>query len=304
MNIERDIEDFNKDIKKATKEIENLKKRIEEIKGEKKDLKSLFLRERTDINEKLNSVSGDILKYLSGDESFAELEKSLHKLHDIAFTGIVGGRVKTDIPLPKGMQRYNYSPEIWINPRGLAFKWKESDSRWEPEYYKRTKCFSDWNEIKILIRDNPKLVDFIKHEDKKKIFNAFYKCLKDWKELSAIKKEWEHNVIIPNFEHGYEIGISECNISETTKIKAYLTYRGIKLDFKDRNDSYYSRVSVDLASEELTETELFILSQLNEDIIEGIKDIVKEVKKIYDKNYKLYKELNDEIAPYIFQKMI
>jgi len=301
MKIEEDMEKLNENISSLCNKIEEHKEKIKILVNDKREKADEFLKNGIDIPDSLMEVSKKIEKYLSGDNSYENLRKSLRKLYDTSFNGIVGGRIKTNVTLPDNLKHYNHEDNLWINTKGLSFKWKESKSYWEPEYYKRTKCFTDWKDIKQLIVDNPKLTKFIKRSDKKKIYTAFYNCLKDWKELYGIKKEWNYKIYIPKFEEGYSNGITSASFKEATRIKATLNYRGIRLDFD--GGGYYSSKQIDLGSE-LDLEELYILSQLNEEVIKGINGIVNEVKGIYDKDLKLYETLKNDLAPYIFQRMI
>lgn len=302
MDIKEDIKKLDKKIKEISMKQQKKQDEIEKLKKDKVTLREDFYKNYSKKSKYFDEIRDDVEKYVTGDTSLSELNREIQKLYHIAFNGIIGGRVKTNIKFPSYVSKWNSEDEIWINCKGIAYKPKELRSWVTTET--RTKCLWDWEEISKLIIDYPNLKRYIKRKDKKKIFTHFRDCLVGWKHIKIKEISHPQVIYIPTFNKSWaSTGYTGCSIQEKDKIIIKLNELSrIRLQFKKGNVDYDSYIigldkHMDLQQE-------YILNQLSKDTIGEMKKLIEEVKDVYEHNKKLLDKLKYDISPYIIHRLI
>jgi hypothetical protein len=299
--MEEEIKEFNNRIRELTDKQLNLQAEVTKMSEQKEKMKDKFIKSKTKDVNKIMELNDDVIKYISGDNSPLNLYRDLEKFYHISFHGIVHGRVETAIKFPKDMKRYDWEDNIWINSRGIAFK--PNERYWG--YYRKktdaTKCLYDFSNVMNIIMNNPKLVNSIKKKDKKEIFNAFYKCIKNWKSIDKDRIKIKQDIYGIGESSNYNIGLDEISIIKMNNIVVSI---GSNLSIHVSQDNTWGKDRYITVDDDIDNKDKFILEQINEESLEKIEKFVNDIKKTLDYNKKLFNQLREEISPHIMHRLI
>jgi len=300
--LDKGIKETNDKLKDIKKQIEGYQSQIEKLKEQTITVSNGFLDGLTSNSKRYNELF-DMAKDCTGQNSSRELYASLRNLYNIAFHGIVSGRVQTNIEIPDKIKRYDWNKELWINSRGLAFKPTDSYYSWRAKDRSATVCV-DFSAAMDIIIKYPRIEDFIPKEEKKEIFRAFRKCLIDW------KQEMEHkpldikgqNISVLHVEDSYHTGVNNVSVLEGNNIQVTLYGDMFSISIYDKNnwrslDSFYIQ-------EKLPPRERHIIQQFSDEVYDSIKKYILKYKDAHEHNRKLYNVLREEISPYIMHRMV
>jgi len=300
-DINKKIEDLNKKVNEINDTQKELKKQIEKFKGTKEELVLDFYKENTKDCKELLDLSKEANTYLGGDESLNEIWESFSKLYYKSFHGIIHGRVGTKIKIPDTVKEYCWQDNLWLNSRGLAFKPNDRYYYGWSENRDATKMIGSFWKIVKITKNNPEIEDYIPNDDKKEIFKAFYTCCKSWKELKNNKDNIKVNVIKLQNDGNYGTGIYDIYTKKYDTVE--ISYNSNKFTLYLTNEGSYSGTNIHL-SEELDDGDLFLLSQMNDEILVSIKKFLSNLKKTYENNKKSYSKFREEVSPYILHRII
>ena len=220
--LDKGIKETNDKLKDIKKQIEGYQSQIEKLKEQTITVSNGFLDGLTSNSKRYNELF-DMAKDCTGQNSSRELYASLRNLYNIAFHGIVSGRVQTNIEIPDKIKRYDWNKELWINSRGLAFKPTDSYYSWRAKDRSATVCV-DFSAAMDIIIKYPRIEDFIPKEEKKEIFRAFRKCLIDWKQEME-RKPLDikgQNISVLHVEDSYHTGVNNVSVLEGNNIQVTL----------------------------------------------------------------------------------
>lgn len=305
------VDSLNKKLNSLNEQVDQYSEKIKKIRHNQLDIIDKYLKDnsKNECVKRYEKVSKNISMYRKG---LHEINREMLKFYKLAFSGIIAGRVRTDIKLPNNFMRYGYDDKIWINSKGLAFKLLRIH-QWQPNYIDHTRCF-DSESVFDMIRGNPELVDYIKRKDKKEIFMLFHTYLKNMKSIYLYDKMWRENIEIPESIENYDNDISKkkltLNFRAATKIQVSVPFAssGVpRVRFLTGNNYNVSQIFLsDLEIKKSTnyERDIYALSQLKEEVIIDLEKHATTLKDAYDHNLKLLGKFNTDIAPYIMHKMI
>jgi len=285
-------------------DINNINKKLEElnnkIKEYEKDIASIESAKESIINNFISSEIGDLDRFYSlverynqvtrGDLSYNNIVSKIKYYYEIAFNGIVKGKVNTNTTFR--------NTDIWLNSKGLA--------RIPYHYYTdRTKCYTNIYQIAKIIKNNQAIRYSIPNKDKRKIFDIFYNffnsCDIEIEYLNASKRF--ENL---HFEYYYINGdiYSNRNLS-LTKLK----YDGVEVKILDYSLYFtffkkdgYKLVSIAIRND-LNYNELHIISQLPSSVYDYIEKVINELENKSTDLLKKVEKLKSDLSPYILHKI-
>jgi len=295
-----DLDELNEELKKLDKEQEKLSEKVNYHESAKKILLKKFINENYSMSDRVNKLIREIKYYYREQNSLEDLWNSLYELYNISFNGIIGGRIETDITINVGIS-YVDEKKLWINSKGLATR----ERPWYGSYDEDTlptRCMDATIAMKI-IKKYPNIRKFIKRDDKKEIFDAFHKCLKNWADMPVTDDEFiDYKISTIHTNSNSSHGLSSVDLKIKSFIEIYSGTDMFRLKFTD-NKNTWQGIRINLASN-FTEEEEFILSQLPDEVLDIMEKRLNSYKKVQKKNSKLYSELRDKISPHILHRLI
>jgi hypothetical protein len=285
--IDKSIEETNNKLKEITSKISDLNNQIVDLKKESVGISENLLDGLSKNIDKWKELC-EIAKTFTRENSSNELYRSLNRLYNISFHGIVSGRVATTVTFPDVLKRYGWSNELWINSRGLAFKPNEHYYRWRNHDTNATICI-DFDVAVNMIKQHPEIENFIPKEEKKEIFKAFHNCLSSWKfpdkDINATLTIKGLNIIILETSSGYSSGVNAVTKKDCDILSIRPYGEGFYIEIS-KKDTWNNHLSFTLG-DTLETKQKFAVSQFSDDVIKQIKVFLQGFKDSQEHNRKL-----------------
>jgi hypothetical protein len=302
MSIEEKVIEVNKTIIDITNKQKSIKEEIEILNKKKEELTRNFYKESYAPRiDKILKLQDKLQKY--NNPKCEDIKNSIWELYKISFNGITTGRIETPFIVPENHRGYRFQDKIWFNPKGLALKQR-------PGYcygrnVDRTYCITHFESLEYIFRNFPTLKDSLKNPNKKEIFDCFVRCFNVYKDLQALKdNEWEINVKILDENSSYStIGIEGVELKDSDRIQTHMYGYELMLSFNHSTRAYWTGHRINI-SHELSDLDLFVLSQLSDEVLDKIEKVIDNLLSFHDNNLKAYETLKEEVSPYILQRII
>lgn len=288
------LEKITKEQKELTEEIKLMKERKENIVNElvKSNLTDIH---KTEIN--LNKIR----EALNNETTLKKLDHHVFKIYQAVFKGIVSKKVNTGLIVTyNDYWGHEVKKDLWLNGSGLAIPKK----RWKERAY----AITDIGVVLKCIKKYPELVNFIKSNAKRKVFNSFRDSIMDWEILPdrPSPSYSEHHPVYTVHDNvdSHDYGVDKVLLHKYKYIEFLLSKSDFSIVLKEEKDSYHYNTLRYSTNKEIDNRVRFIVGQLPDSAKVNIKLASEIVVSAKENNSELMGKIEKNATPYLVARSL